>query len=186
MADELQRTTEEFDAAILQLEEMGRIVSGLDKIGETIEYIGVVRKASNKNKKMVSELIDYIAKYKGYFDKKDVKWVFLIKEYYNNDVIRLHLDSFEEYLDAFEDLLRFSYRNFYQISEIEDPKFLKNYDAYYLRYGRASQRFSKYNLSRNEYQKEFVSSHPKIAAYLPGVRQTDVFDIQEKSPIIFF
>ncbi|MCK5098779.1 MAG: hypothetical protein KAR45_11790, partial [Desulfobacteraceae bacterium] len=186
MADELQKTTEKFDSAIIQLEEMGRIISGLDKIGETIEYIGIVRLAGNKNKEMVSKLINHIDKYKGYFNQKNVKWVFLIEEYYKNNVIRLHLDSFEEYLNSFEDILRFSHKNFYQISKIEDPKFLRNYDAYYLKYRRASEKFSKYNLHRNEYQNQLVKDYPKIEIYLPGVRQTDVFSIREKSPIRFF
>ena len=186
MADKLQKTTKIFDSAILELEEKGRIVSGLDKIGETIEYIGIVRLAGEKNKAMVSKLLNYIDSYRGYYNKKNVKWIFQIEEYYKNDVTRLHLDSFEEYLNSFEDILRFSHKNFYQISKIEDPKFLRNYDAYYLKYRRASEKFSKYNLHRNEYQNQLVKDYPKIEIYLPGVRQTDVFSIREKSPIRFF
>ena len=172
--------------AILRLEELGRIVSGLEKIGETIEYIEIVRSEGNKNKEMVSKLINHINSYRNYYTKKDVTWIFQIEDYYQNDIIRMHLDSFEGYLNAFENVLSFSYKNFYKISEIEDPKFLRNYDAYYLKYRRASERFSKYNMNRNKYQNQFVLEHPKIEAYLPGVRQTDVFSIREKSPIRFF
>ena len=186
IADELQETTEKFDYAIIELEEMSRILSGLEKIDETAEYIGTVRLAGGANKATVSKLINYIGNYRSYYNKKNVQWVFLIEEYYKSDVIRRHLDSFEEYLSAFEDLLLFSYKNFYKISELENPKALRNYDAYYLQYRRAAEKFSKYNLQRTEYQNQFVQEHPKIEAYLPGVRQSDVFSIHRQSFSKFF
>jgi hypothetical protein len=186
LADDLQETTEEFDASIIRLEEMSRIVSGLGKIQETINYIDVVRLAGNKNKEMVSKLINYIDNYRNYYNKKNVKWIFMIEEYYNNEVVHLHLDSLDEYLNAFENILVFSYKNFYKIAEIEDPKALKNYDAYYLKYRRAAEKFSKYNLHRTEYQAQFVQEHPAIESYLPGIRQTDVFSIHRQSSNSFF
>ncbi|MCP3900519.1 MAG: hypothetical protein GY707_12480, partial [Desulfobacteraceae bacterium] len=97
-----------------------------------------------------------------------------------------HLDSLDEYLNAFEELLLFSYRNFYKIAELENPKALRNYDAYYLQYRRAAEKFSRYNSHRTEYQNQFIQEHPKIAAYLPGVRQTDVFNINRRSRTRFF
>jgi hypothetical protein len=186
IADELQETTKKFDSAIIQLEEMSRIVSGLSKIKETAEYIETVRLAGETNKAMVSKLINYIDNYRSYYNKKNINWVFQIEEYYKNDVIGRHLGSLEEYLSAFEDLLLFSYKNFYKISELENPKALKNYDAYYLLYRRAAEKFSKYNLQRNEYQNKFVQDHPKVEVYLPGVRQTDVFSIHRQSSNRFF
>jgi len=186
IADALQETTEKFDSAIIELEEMSRIVSGLDKIKETAEYIDTVRLAGEANKAMVSKLINYIENYRSYYQKKNVQWVFQIEEYYKSDAIRLHLSSLEDYLSAFEDLLLFSYKNFYKISELEDPKTLKNYDAYYLLYRRAAEKFSKYNMQRTQYQNQFVRAHPKIEIYLPGARQTDVFSIHRQSPRRFF
>lgn len=186
LTDELQATTEDFDSKILELEQMSRIVSGLKKIGETIEYIGKVRMAGEKNKAMLSKLMNYIENYRSYFDKKNIKWVFQIEQYYKNEAVRNHLDSLDDYLNAFEDVLVFSYKNFYKIAEIEDPKTLKNYDAYYLIYRRATEKFSKYNLHRTEYQNKFVQENPRLEAYLPGVRQTDVFSIHRQSPRSFF
>ena len=186
IADELQKTTKKFDSVIIELEEMSRIVSGLEKIEATAEYIGTVRLAGNTNKDTVSKLINYIDNYRSYYNKKNVQWVFQVEEYYKSDVIHMHLDSLEEYLGAFEKLLLFSYKNFYKISELENPKALRNYDAYYLQYRRAAEKFSKYNLQRTEYQNQFVQDYPKIEAYLPGVRQTDVFSIHKQSISSFF
>lgn len=186
VADTLKQATEKFDSAIIELEQMSRLLSGLGKIGDTIDYIVVVRLAGEKNKAMVLKIRNDIETYRAYYNKKDIQWIFQIEEYYQNDVIRLHLDSLEGYLDAFEDLLVFAYKNFYKIAELEDPTSLRNYDAYYLSYRRASEKFSKYNLRRNEYQARFIQEHPKIEAYLPGTRQTDVFSIHKKSPISFF
>ena len=186
IADELQKATEEFDFVIIELEHRSRILSGLKKIGETIDYINTVRQAGEKNKATVSKLINYINNYRSYYNKKNVKWVFQIEEYYNNRVVRLHLDSFDEYLNAFEDLLVFSYKNFYKIAELEDPRALRNYDAYYLKYRRSAEKFSKYNMHRTEYQNQFVQEHPKVEEYLPGVRQTDVFSIHRQSSNSFF
>ena len=186
IADELQETTEQFDFSIIRLEEMSRIISGLGKIEETINYVAIVRRAGDKNKALVSKLINYIDNYRSYYNKKNVKWVFQIEEYYNNKIVRLHLDSLDEYLNAFEAILVFSYKNFYQIAELEDPQSLRNYDAYYLKYRRAAEKFSKYNLYRTEYQSQLVLENPKIEAYLPGARQTDVFSIHRQSSSSFF
>ncbi len=186
IADELQTTTEEFDSTILHLEHMSRIVSGLEKIGDTVNYISTVRQAGEKNKAMVSKLINYIDNYRSYYNKKNVKWVFQIEEYYNNKIVRLHLDSLDEYLNSFEDILVFSYKNFYKIAELEDTKALRNYDAYYLKYRRSAEKFSKYNSHRTEYQNQFVQEYPEIEGYLPGVRQTDVFSIHRQSSNSFF
>ncbi len=186
MADELKKTTKEFDLAIIELEQRSRILSGMDKIKETAEYIESVRLIGNTNKAIVLELINYIHNYRSYYSKKDVKWVFQIEEYYKNHAIQMHLDSLGEYLDSFETLLLFSYKNFYMISELENPKALRNYDAYYLQYRRAAEKYSKYNLLRNEYQKQFIQNYPEIKVYLPGVRQTDVFNVNRRSPTRFF
>ncbi len=185
-ADELKKTTKDFDLKILELEQMSRIVSGLDKIKETIEYISIVRSTGEKNEAMLSKLMNYIDNYQSYFAKKNIQWVFQIKKYYQNEEVLLHLASLNEYLDSFEDVLMFSYKNFYKIVELEDSKTLRNYDAYYLKYRRATEKFSKYNLRRTEYQNEFVMANPKVSAYLPGIRQTDIFDIQRQSSNRFF
>lgn len=186
IADELKTTTAKFDASIITLEEMSRIISGLGKIEETINFIAVVRENGNKNKVMVAQLKTYVHKYRSYYSKKNINWVLQIDEYYNNAIVSTHLESLDEYLNSFEDLLVFSYKNFYKIVELEDLKFLKNYDAYYLRYRRAAERFSKYNSHRTEYQRQFVQENPKIAAYLPGARQTKVFSIHTQSSRFFF
>ncbi len=184
--DELKKTTKIFDASIIELEEMSRLLSGLDKIGETIDFIGEVRVAGAKNKATVSQIKNYIENYRGYFSQKDIEWVFQIEEYYKNDAVTMHLKSLDSYLNAFENLLLFAYKNFYNIAESEDPKALKNYDAYYLQYRRASEKFSKFNMRRNKYQAQFVQQHPKAKPYLPGVRQTEVFNVNRKSSINFF
>jgi len=185
-ADELKKTTAKFDHAIIELEEMSRIVSGLEKIEATANFIETVRQAGNVNKAMVSKLINSIENYRSYYTKKKITWIFKIEEYYDNEIVRQHLDSLGEYLDSFEDVLMFSYENFYKISELGDAQSRRNYDAYYLKYRRAAEKFSKYNSYRNEYQSAFVKEHPKIETYLPGVRQTAVFNIHKQSSISFF
>ena len=177
LTENLKTSTQELDRAILKLEQMSKVESSLDKIKETIDYIGYVRLLLENNQEAVSMVVEYAKNYSSYFEKKNISWVSKIDEYYKSPPVVKHHETLEAYLNEFEDLLRFTFQNFYEITELKQAKAQKNYDQYYLEYRRAVDRHNKYNIRRIEFQNRFLEENPSLKKYLPGKRQTDSFRI---------
>ena len=177
LTQDLKTSTRKLDQAVLELEEMSKVESSIDKIKETIDHIGYVRLLLEKNKETISMLVEYAKNYSGYFEQKNINWVSKIDEYYKSPAVVKHHQTLETYLNEFEDLLRFAFRNFYELTELKQPKARKNYDQYYLEYRRAVDRHNKYNVRRIEFQNRFLEKNPSLKTYLPGKRQTDSFRI---------
>ncbi len=177
LTENLKNSTQKLDQAILNLEEMSKVESSLDKIKETIDYIGYVRLLLENNQEAVAMVVDYANDYSSYFEKKNIKWVSKVDEYYKAAPVVKHHETLETYLNEFEDLLKYTFKNFYEITELKLPKAQKNYDQYYLEYRRAVDRHNKYNIRRIEFQNRFLKENPSLKKYLPGKRQTDSFKI---------
>lgn len=177
LTENLKTSTQEMDRAILKLEELSKVESNLDKIKETIDYIGYVRMLLKKNREDVSMVVEYAENYSSYFEKKNIHWVSKIDKYYKSRPVKEYHEALEEYLNEFEELLRFTFRNFHEITELEQPKAQKNYDQYYLEYRRAVDRHNKYNIRRIKFQNRYLEKNPALKKYLPGKRQTDSFRV---------
>lgn len=177
LTENLKNSTRKLDQAILQLEEMSKVESSVDKIKETIDYIDYVRVLLENNQEAVSMLVEYVKNYSSYFEQKNINWVSKIDKYYKSPSVIKHHETLKKYLNEFEDLLQYTLRNFYEITVLKQPKARKNYDHYYLEYRRAVDRHNKYNVRRIEFQNQFLKENPSLKKYLPGERQTDSFRI---------
>ena len=102
-----------------------------------------------------------------------------IKQFYNNRIVIANFKSLENYLDTFETLLRFCYRNLDAIINAESTVHLKNYDEYYLRYRRAVDSHNWSNVKRIQFQNDFIKRYPEIKEYLPAKRQTEALRLWE-------
>lgn len=168
----LKQTTHNLDNDLIELEQQSKVQSKIDKLGQIIVFIGELRRAIYDNQAAIKQMVEFVDNHSDSFLKKDLKWVYEIKRYYNNRIMIQYFKSLENYLDNFEILLRFCYQNFDAITKVESATHLKNYDEYYLRYRRAVDSHSRLNAKRIEFQDDFIKRYPEIKACLPGKRQT--------------
>ncbi|MCG8642415.1 MAG: hypothetical protein MI862_22000 [Desulfobacterales bacterium] len=171
----LRQSTIELDNALVKLENLSKVASQISRIKATIDFIGELREIKRANKQAIDDLVEYTGNNKVFFTKKDLEWVFNIKKFYNNRDVVQHYESLIKYLDDFEALLRYTYKNFYNISKHKNPEHLKNYDEYYIRYRRSVDSHNRFNVKRIDFQNRYLTLYPEIKAYLPGERQTETF-----------
>ncbi len=179
LSEELKASTTELDAALVKLENLSKVESRIKEIKTTIEFIGQIRHLMAENQNAIERLVKYTTDYQQYFQRKDLGWVFNVQRFYNNRIVVQHYSSLQTYLQNFEDLLRYTYVNFYKITDLESPEHIRNYDEYYIRYRRAVDAHNRFNVRRIEFQNAFLEQYPDIRPYLPGERQTDTFRLWE-------
>ncbi len=177
LADNLKASTVQLDTALVKLEGLSKVESRINEIKDTIEFIDVVREIEGENQDAILQLEQYLDDYKDFFINKDLSWLFNIKEFYDNHNVVQHNKSLKKYLDAFEELLRYTYVNLYNIDKLKSQKYLQNYDQYYLKYRRAVDGHNKFNVKRIDFQNQFIKDHPEVKPYLPGRRQTESFKL---------
>lgn len=175
----LKQSTQSLDNDIVKLEQQSGVHSKLDKLGQTIVFIGELRQVMCDNQAAIKQIIEFVENHGDFFTQKDLQWVYEIKRFYNNRIVIAHFKSLESYLDNFETLLRFCYRNFDAITKAESTIHLKNYDEYYLRYRRAVDSHNRFNVKRIQFQNDFIKRYPEIKEYLPAKRQTEAFRLWE-------
>lgn len=179
LSDTLKKTTYELDQGLIRLEHLSKVESRIKELERTINFIGELRMTIARNQNAIERLIAYTTDYKSYFVKKDLEWIYHIRQFYTNRHVRRHYESLARYLNNFEALLKYTYENFYDIADLKTPENLKNYDEYYLRYRRAVDSHNAFNVQRIEFQNLFLTKYPAIKDYLPGERQTDTFRLWE-------
>jgi len=175
----LKQTTHNLDNDLVELEQQSKVQSKVDKLKQTIVFIGELHQSMHDNQAAIKQMVEFVENHRDFFIRKDLQWVYEINRFYNNRIVIAHFKSLENYLDNFETLLRFCYRNFDAITKAESTIHLKNYDEYYLRYRRAVDSHNRFNVKRIEFQNAFIKRYPEIKAYLPAKRQTEAFRLWE-------
>ncbi len=179
LSEELKTGTTELDRALVELENLSKVESRIHEIKNTLEFIDKLRVLLLENQDNIYQIVTQASDYESYFLKKNLIWVLNIKSFYQNRNVIQHVKSLEKYLNAFEELLKYTYVNFYNITEYKNNEHLKNYDEYYLRYRRAVDSHNRFNTKRIDYQNQFIKKYPDVTSYLPGERQTETFNLWE-------
>lgn len=179
LSETLRQSTINLDGALIKLENLSKVESRIHEIKNTIQFIGELRLIMAENRKAIHRLVEFTTAHNDFFAKKDLAWVFDIQRFYNNHNVVQHYKSLEKYLQDFEELLRYTHLNFYNITEVQSPEHLKNYDEYYIRYRRAVDSHNRFNVKRIDFQNQYLRQYPDIKAYLPGERQTETFRLWE-------
>ncbi|WP_170299768.1 hypothetical protein [Desulfobacter hydrogenophilus] len=175
----LKQTTQNLDNYLVKLEQQSKVQSKVEKLEQTIIFIGELRHNMHDNQAAIKQMVEFVEKHRDFVTRKDLQWVYEIKRFYNNRIVIAHFKSLENYLDNFETLLRFCDQNFDAITKAESTIHLKNYDEYYLRYRRAVDSHNRFNVKRIEFQNDFIERYPEIKEYLPTKRQTEAFRLWE-------
>lgn len=154
--------------------------SRITDIKKAIELIGSLRQLVEENQNAIDRLLQFIDDNAGFFHRKNLYWVFFIKEFYMDHDVMQHHKSRANYLLTFETLLKYTYTNFKNIMELQSQQHMRNYDAYYMRYRRAADSHNKFNKKRIAFQTTFVEEHPEVNPFLPGAHQLGPFKFWDK------
>jgi len=178
-SETLKNSTQKLDKALVTLEGMSKVESRISEIKATIDFIADLRITMSQNQAAIQRMVKFTTDYKAYFIKKNLNWVYHTQLFYTNRNVINHYTSLQRYLDNFNALLVYTYKNFDNITKVKSRTHLKNYDEYYLRYRRAVDSHNRLNVNRIEFQNSFLLEHPDIKPYLPAERQTDTFRLWE-------
>lgn len=179
LSEDLKTNTLKLDRSLSELENLSKVESRIHEIKNTIDFIYQLRVLMIENQEIIQQIVTHASDHENDFLKNNLTWVLNIKDFYQNRNVIQHVLSIEKYLNSFEELLKYTYVNFYNITEYKNSEHLKNYDEYYLRYRRAVNSHNRFNKKRIDYQKQFIKKHPDVTAYLPGERQTETFNLWE-------
>ena len=179
LSEQLKASTVKLDHALAKLENLSKVESRVHELKNTIDFIVQLRIFLIENQEAIDRLVKYTADYKSFFSAKDLEWIVHIQEFYKDRTVIQHHKTLKTYLDNFEALLKYTYVNFYNITDHKSPKHLKNYDEYYLSYRRAVDSHNRFNVRRMEFQNAFLKKYPDIKPFLPSERQTDTFRLWE-------
>ena len=179
ICDILQETTQNVDYGIAKLERLSRVTSTPTQVAYAMNYIPVLRQLIGESNKAREELIQFTTDHQSYLVKKDLKWVYHIRQFYTHPKVIRHDKSLDKYLNDFETMLTYASKNFHSISDNDDTVHVKNYDQYYFRYRRSVDTHILYNNERIKFQDQFSEQYPEIKPYLPGIRPTNTFRLIE-------
>ncbi|MCG8564751.1 MAG: hypothetical protein MI747_06675 [Desulfobacterales bacterium] len=179
ICDRVKETNHEVDEVLIRLETISKVESTARQINDTLVFMEEVRETLTDNRDAIENLLEFTKAHGTYLDKKEMRWVYELKQFYTHPKVIRHDQSLKNYLKDFELMLNYANSYFYEISEIFDPAYMKNYDQYYFRYRRAVDRHIAYNSDRIQFQETFARKAPRIKEYLPGPRQTNTFRLIE-------
>ncbi|WP_300457335.1 hypothetical protein [Desulfobacula sp.] len=179
LSDQLKTTTMKLDHELGILENLTKIESRAHEIKSTFEFVEHVINLLKINQEAIKQMVTYSSDHETFFIGRNLEWVLTLRNFYTNRNVIQHYKSLQNYLDRFADVLKYTYVNFYNITEYKSLEHLKNYDEYYLRYRRAIDSHNRFNTKRIDFQNVFADTYPDLKSFLPGERQTDTFRLWE-------
>lgn len=172
LSKKLKKSSIVLDKAIEHLEILSKVESTRTGIGETLTYIGTVQARRIENKGDIERFLAFTRDYRRILEKEGADALLSMEAYYSDPVVVSHLESLEDYLPAFDELLRYTFDNFRDI-ELKSSKHRENYDAYYMKYRRKVDRHNTLCTKRIQYRNALVQKRPELEYYLPTIHQTD-------------
>lgn len=178
--DDIKKTTIDIYNTSGKLDSQGMVQSRKTDIESTVKVINHLRKLLEDNQQAIDKLINFIEDHSDYISRKNLSFLFGIKEFYANHYVIQHRKSLDNYLAAFEALLQYTYANFQNIMEFKSQQHMKSYDIYYMQYRKAADSYNRFNKKRVEFQADFTEEHPEIKSFLPGAHHLEPFKFWDK------
>ncbi len=179
LSTEMKIATNNLNKDIAQLNQLSRSESSLENMTATIKLIGKMRVEIIKTKAVYDRLSFFLKNYRGFLEEKNFGWLTNIEKYYNNEVMTLYFKKLQNYLDRFEALLQFTFKNFNKIGD-RVPVALDNYDAYYMLYRGAMDDYNRVSNMRVRFQNQFLKEHPELVSFLPKPLRINSLELKSK------
>ena len=177
LSDQLKTTTMKLDHELSILKNLTKIESRVHEIKTAFEFVDHLKELLKINQEAIKQVVTYSSDHERFFVGRNLEWVLTLRDFYTNRNVTQHYKSLQNYLDSFADVLKYTYVNFYNITEYKSLEHLKTYDEYYLRYRRAIDSHNRFNTKRIDFQNKFADTYPDLKSFLPGERQTDTFSL---------
>lgn len=177
--DNLKYSVKQLNDLILQLDDMSRVDSTPEKMNEVLDFMVTIQSQIEKTHKAVQRFVLVVNDYRDLLIEEKFDWMFKIEGYYNEPVVVKYLKNLSAYIEAFSELLRYTSENFQGVAS-KDPVTLSNYDQYYMNYVRALESNNTIDVSRMQFQHDFLIHAPKLEPYLPTILQKRFVDIWNK------
>lgn len=178
--EDVKQTTIEIYNASGKLDSISMVQSRITDIKSSIETIAKMRDLVDQNQQAIDRLVEFTQEHEIYFYRKNLDWIFSIRNFYNDPNVINHHQSRSNYLAAYETLMTYTYENFNNIMELKSQRHMKSYDAYYMRYRRAADSHNRFNRKRIAFQNEFIEKFPEVKPFLPGSHHLEPFKFWDK------
>lgn len=177
---DVKDSTIELYNASVKLQSLTMAQSRIGDLATALDLIQHLRQLETKNQAAIDRLLAYTQEHGEYINRQSLSWAFLINRFYTDNQVIAYHHSWEKYLAAFEDMLQYTHDNFSNIMELQSPRHMANYDAYYMRYRGVADVHNRYNKKRIDFQKEFIQQNPVVKPFLPGEHQLGAFKFWDK------
>gem|GEM_PF-669832 len=171
--------TNRFDKDIEKLNELSRSESSLDNMTATVNIIGNMRLELIRYQEALERLSAFSNGYGKSLEQENFGRLTKIDKYYNNKIMVFYFKKLKLYLNSFEALLQYTFKNFNEI-QARVPVALDNYDAYYLRYRGAMDIYNRAGNMRINFQSNFLKTNPDLKEFLPSVLKINSLELKSK------
>lgn len=178
--EDIKKTTIDIYNASGKLDSISMVQSRVTDMKATLGIIGNMRELVEENHKAIDRLIAFAEEHEMFFYRKNLDWIFAIKDFYTDQNVIQHQKSRSDYLAAFETLLIYTFDNYKNIMELKSSQHMKTYDVHYMRYRRAADSHNRFNRKRIAFQNEFIEKYPEVKPFLPGAHQLEPFKFWDK------
>lgn len=167
----LKNNADLLDSQMEELERMSRTGTSKSQILKTIKFISKIQTktiaAFDKNRKT---FVDFTNAYDGKIKKDKLNFIMDFRHYYNCDYDPRNILLLKQYFYTFKKTLIY---NAEYIQDIKDRKRqqIQSYDALYVTYRSAVDKYYKSEVQRMEYMREFLKKYPEFGKYLPKKRK---------------
>ena len=161
----------ELNKFIINLDELGRVNSSLEKITETLKLVEAMTHALMKTITVAERFLILMNDYSPAINRGEILWLNHLALYYSDDSVIKYLSALQNYVNSFSALLKFTKENFENI-HLKNSKQQKNYDHYYLKYIRSLERHNNIDINRMAFQKQLLQKYPDLKSYIPIISQT--------------
>lgn len=178
--EDVKKTTIDIYNASGKLVGLSMVQSRVTDLKTTIGHIQEMRRLIDENVESIQRLIAFSEEHQTYFYRKNLDWIFAIRDFYTDPNVVNHHKSRDNYFAAFENMVAYTYDNFDNIMELKSTKHMKTYDIYYMRYRRAADSHNRFNRKRIAFQKQFMEDYPEVKPFLPGSHHLEPFKFWDK------
>lgn len=178
--EDIKKATIDIYNASGKLHSISMVQSRITDIKSSIATIEKLRDLEKKNQEAIDNLLEFIDEHQAFFLRKQMDWIFSIQLFYSDYYVVQHHKSRDQYLAAFEVLLKYTYDNFENIMDKKSAQHQQSYNVYYMRYRRAADAHNRFNRKRITFQKNFMKEHPEVKPFLPGSHHHEPFKFWDK------
>ncbi|MBF0572262.1 MAG: hypothetical protein HQK69_00675 [Desulfamplus sp.] len=179
LTEQLKYSITQLNYMTLEIDNLSSVDSSTKKIDEAYTLVDTMKSIFDENDKMIKKFILIVNDYRNLLLEENFDWLLKIEEYYKEPIVIKYLGHLSNYLNNFSSLLKYTGENFNEISN-RSPVYLKNYDGYYMNYVRSLESYSLIDVSRMQYQHNFLVHNPELEPYLPTILQKRFVNIWKK------